>query len=557
MAKIKTCGECGSFKDDMCVSTGRGKVSKDKACRKGFPISEKFSENKELPAIPQEVIDKTPIDINEVVSLFKDSIHVDEDSTITIPLAFTIGNFAPIDCDIMAIIGASGSGKTEMIRSIGDTENQFTYPISSMTSHTFVSGLKNSQDLAPVLRNRLIIIKDFTTILAKNKDEVSGIFADIRDVTDGYIQKIFGSEVGKKEYVDLHSDILLACTNAIEKVNSMNSILGQRIFFFRPQTDPRKARKKAMQNAGKEKEIRTNHHDAVMRLIDQTLKQKADRISTITQCIPEDMKERIGRLCEFLAIVRTHIDRDFKGNMASIPEPELPTRLVKSLCKMVDAHSILYDRLPTLEDEGIAVRLIHDNIPTERELILKVLCQFEEYEPTGKIAMTAKLPTSMTSRVLNDLATLGIIDRIDKVTGCTNTDKWKFSEGEFKTAFLVACHFKIWFMDADKLRGVIRYGVYMEDNVELITYVYQNIYNKYNKEHIHQILTALHIHLTESHPSTLQEQKNNIKVKYATYQPPITTDAGISIPSHDKNDIAEIPVNFAESLVSKGIVVVI
>jgi hypothetical protein len=143
----------------------------------------------ELPAIPQEEINQTPITIIEVLNIFKKYLCVEEDESITIPLAETISNFAPIEPDIVGIIGASGSAKTEFIRALGETENQYIYPVSSITGHTLVSGFEHNVDLAPSLRNRLMTIKDFTTLLAKRADEVSEIFADLRELTDGHIGK--------------------------------------------------------------------------------------------------------------------------------------------------------------------------------------------------------------------------------------------------------------------------------------------------------------------------------------------------------------------------------
>lgn len=486
-------------------------------CEKCKDRREKYKEFKEgkkpkavkepvgLPPIPQEQIDQTPVTIQEVITGFKKDIHVDEDINISLPFDFAICNSAPCDSDVFGIVAPSGSGKTEEIRALGDTENQYVIPISSLTSHTFVSGLKDSKDLAPQLRGRMVTIKDFTTILSKNKDEVSGIFADLRDITDGYIQKTYGSEVGKKEYRGIHTSVLFACTNAIEKYYSVNSILGQRLIYFRPKTDPRQARIKAMKNAGKEKEIRDKHHALVMRLMNTVLTTQKARIDALTQNIPADMQERIGRLCEFLAIVRTHIDRDLKGDMASIPESELPTRLTKSLCKLVDGHSILYNRIPTYQDEAIALRLIHDNIPTERLHILKVLACFDEARTTSEIATAGNLPTPMVNRVLNDLASLGIIQRFDRETTGSRSDTWRFDNGDFKSAFLVATRYKILSTDSERMRGVIRYGVYDSEFLEHIKWVYQNEYKDDNTEYQKKVLDAFSIYLTDSHPADNQD----------------------------------------------------
>ena len=79
------------------------------------------------------------------------------------------------------------------------------------------------------------------------------------------------------------------------------------------------------------------------------------------------------------------------------------------MCKLVDAHSILYDREPTDEDMKVAYRLSSDNIPTER---LKVLIVLLDGEPktTTEVQTEAKIPTTTARRILDDLKTLEILE---------------------------------------------------------------------------------------------------------------------------------------------------
>jgi hypothetical protein len=456
-------------------------------------------------SIPVESIEPTTTNIDDVVAEFENNLYIDDKVTITIPISFAIGNFAPCDPDTLGIIAPSGSGKTEVIRALGDTENQFVYQLSSLTSHTFVSGLKDGKDLAPQLKGRLITIKDFTTILSKRPDEVGGIFADIRDVTDGYIQKIFGSEVGKKEYRGLHTSFLFASTNAIERYYSMYSMLGQRLIFFRPTGDAKKARQKAMQNAGHEKDIREDHHKLVMQLVNNVLTTQNERLQNITHGLPDDMIERIGTLCDFLAVVRTHINRDVKGDMCTLPESEMPTRLTKTLCKMVDVHSILYNRMPTLEDELIALRLVHDNIPTERAIILRVLLKYDEPRPTPEIGTEARTPTNMTSRVLNDLMALGIVEKMSRDEAKSRSDMWVFPRGNFKTAFQTVMNLDILIAINRRLSGV-KCGEGLGLNV-IEPYLYNRFLfnNNINKEQKKALIDEVCNHILNQHPSVNQD----------------------------------------------------
>ncbi|MCK5344483.1 MAG: hypothetical protein KAR20_13810 [Candidatus Heimdallarchaeota archaeon] len=365
---------------------------------------------------------------------FETVYHVGETVNITIPLAYYISNFSLSEPDALGIIAPSGSNKTELLRIFGEKEDERIYPVSSITAHTFVSGYKENQDLVPLLKGRLIVIKDLTTILSKNKNIVSEIFADFRDVLDGYVKKVFGNgEI--KEYSGIHSCILFACTNAIERHYSLYSVLGQRIIFFRPQNDRTTSRRQATKNAGHEIEIRIKLHKNATDFLEFVLTTQDKRIKSLSQNVPEDMKERIGMRCEFLAVVRTYIPRNERGDMAALPEPEYATRLSKTICKIVDAHSLLYDRLPNEEDERIAIRLIHDNIPTERLLLLKVLATSKQPMSTTDVGLEARTPSSMTRRVLDDLTALGIIEKTANTQGTRTTYMWHFPAGDHKQAF--------------------------------------------------------------------------------------------------------------------------
>jgi hypothetical protein len=219
-----------------------------------------------------------PCDIQELIATFTKWLYIQETYNITAPFAGVIANFCEGSPDIIGIIGPSGSTKTEFIRSLGETQNEYVYPVSTITEHTLVSGHKDSRDLVPQLKGRILAIKDLTSILARKEDVRAAIFADFRELTDEYIRKEFGNGIAK-EYGDIHSSILFASTNAIERYYSMYSNLGQRMIFFRPKNDSKKARERAFQNRGKQKEMREELHAVTKRFI-HTMTATKDEIRT-------------------------------------------------------------------------------------------------------------------------------------------------------------------------------------------------------------------------------------------------------------------------------------
>lgn len=410
----------------------------------------------ELPPIPHEAIDQAPYDLNNHLTTFKKWLAIKEDYNIIAPLCAFIGNFVPGESDIVGIIAPSGSTKTEILRSFGEHENQYSYPISSMTEHTLVSGHEDNIDTIPILRHRVMLIKDLTSVLAKKEDVRSGIFADFRDITDGHIRKEFGNGI-KKEYLNIHSSILFASTNAIERYYTMYSNLGQRMVFVRPHNDPKEARIQSEKNRYSLDQMRKELHDSTMRIIYNALKNTNEKGASN---IPEDAKEEIGTLCDFLALIRTSIHHDIKGDIDEIPEPEFPTRVYNTVCKLTEVHASLNGRLTANEDDKMfAFRIIVDNIPTIRLQMLQHITV--EEQTTAQISKKAELPTPTGKRVLDDLTALHMVVKIPRDM------KGEFSDDKRSDSFFISDDVAT---TLDQLRGVIRRG-----------YIVNNQLTQYNK----------------------------------------------------------------------------
>jgi len=350
-----------------------------------------------------------------VISVFKKWLHVAEDYVIVGPLCAAIANFCPGESDIIGIVGPSGSSKTEFIRSLGTKENDLVYPVSTITDKTLVSGYAESDDLAPRLKGRLLTIKDLTSILSSRDTVRSGIFADFREMADGYIHKEYGSGV-IKDYQGLSSSVLFASTNAIEQYNSLYSSLGQRLIFIRPRGDPKKARERAKANRGSESAMRRDISNAVMGFIRQKKAEVEER------GLPEEpgwFDEEMGELYDLLAIARTTLRTDIHGNINEIPEPEFPTRIAKTVSRLCAVHAMVWGRDELNEDDfNFGLRIILDNIPTKRSHVLMVVR--DNWLTTAEIASLARLPTASTKKILEELHALGIVDKL--LAGKTDSD---------------------------------------------------------------------------------------------------------------------------------------
>jgi hypothetical protein len=391
------------FKQVMKVAREQGYI------KNGANPKEPEKPNGPAPESP-EAQDPQPCGINELLKVFRKWLYIEEDYNIIAPMCAAIANFCPGDPDIVGIIGPSGSTKTELIRSLGETQNQFVYPVSSITEHTLVSGHKDSNDLVPKLKGRLLTIKDLTSILSRREDVRAGIFADLREFIDGYIRKEFGNGISK-EYRDIHSSVLFASTNAIERYYSMYSSLGQRMIFLRPKNDSQKARERAIQNRGRQKEMRDEIHSTATRFISSTKAMIDDNGLPVT---PDEIQEEMGQFYDFLAIARTTIHHDYRtGEIDEIPEPEFPTRIANTVSRLCEVHALLFNRKEVgLKDTKLGCRIILDNVPTTRWQLLDVMST--EWMTTAMIAKRADLSSGTVRYALDELVTLKLVERLTR-----------------------------------------------------------------------------------------------------------------------------------------------
>jgi hypothetical protein len=194
------------------------------------------------------------------------------------------------------IVGPPSALKTEFLRWLNDLPQVYT--LSRMTPHSLISGLKGGHSLLPELDQKVLVIKDFTTVLEMDRKSRDEVFGQLRDSFDGYYEGFFGS-VGKLSF-EAHFHVLAAVTPAIEEYWSIQSTLGPRFLKVRcPEAD---GFERCLAQGGREGEIRSRFAHLVR--------------DVVGQMDPDAWKEvRFDRVAELRPVVellargRTHVSR--------------------------------------------------------------------------------------------------------------------------------------------------------------------------------------------------------------------------------------------------------
>jgi hypothetical protein len=310
------------------------------------------------------------------------------------------------------LVAPPGGTKTELINSISDAPNVVT--TSSLTPKSLVSGANTAgggdPSLIPKLDHKMLLVKDFTTILNMNPLIRDEIFAILRDAYDGKTEKDFGNGI-HRSYKSKFG-IISGVTPAIELYTEGNTSLGERFLRFDIPI-PADARgrveylKRAEQNAGKENQMRQE----LAELGTSVLRHDFNAIPMID----EKIRNKAIALAQFLAKMRGTVVRDkFTKEITHNAFSELGTRIVKQFTKLMYGIG-MYRNVGVVDEEiySIVKRMALSTVPHRLEYIVRFMYQQDaemEYR-TDDIAHQLKLPAMTCARLLENLDMLGIVEQ--------------------------------------------------------------------------------------------------------------------------------------------------
>ena len=310
-------------------------------------------------------------------------------------------------------VAQSGGGKTEVLRTFRDVDD-IKY-IESMTTKTLVShfgtgrgGKKEMADfsLIPKLKDKCLIIKDFTNILSLRFETREEIFSQLRCAYDGEYDTATG--LGEKSY-KVKFGILAGVTPAIEKRKSLRGTLGERFLMVKTifeDKDLRQAKvRDAIKNAIIKPKIREELKELTTEMMDSVPIKHEDMDFKFN--VSRDQHEWFARMAELLARMRGTIPRNGYGKHEIIDEPdiELGTRIADQIMHLFVALRLLVDKDDALR---ATARVVKDSIPSIR-------AKMAEYAyKRGKLTM-ADYPSAIAygtlQRHADDLVALGVFSR--------------------------------------------------------------------------------------------------------------------------------------------------
>ena len=360
-------------------------------------------------SIRNELLAKEYGSLTQLYEVFKRWLLLKDPYLVEVVLASVVANLLGGDPLWLLIVAPPSSAKTEIIRALSRVP--CIYLLSNLTANTLLSGQQGKKDasLLPHLSNKILAMKDFTTILTLHRDARAEIYAQLREVYDGAYSKAYGT--GEQKRWEGRVGFLAGVTQVIDGQQAVHTILGERFLLYRPETEARQEiARKALRNTGTEARMRKELSEAV-----EGFMVSLGKVEDRTVEIPQEAEDIIVLLADLTAKGRVGVPRDgYDRRIQYTPEPETPARLAKQLVLLGQGLAIVRGKA-TVGTEELAVlrKVAVDTMIQQRVKVVRALAKLHPWEwaETQAVMDEVIIPARTCKELLEDCWTLKLVER--------------------------------------------------------------------------------------------------------------------------------------------------
>jgi hypothetical protein len=248
-----------------------------------------------------------------------------------------------------------------------------------------------------------MLMKDFTSVLAQNKDTRAEALAALREVYDGRWDRPVGSDGGRLLTWIGKAGLVGGVTPALDRYAQVTAALGDRFVLLRmPDADVDEFGKASLSHDD-EHTMRDELSAALCGLVEH-----AD-VSIVDRPLTDDERDQLIRLAAYTARARTAVDRDgYRREILYRPQVEGPGRLVKAYRRLLGGLEAI--GCDTTTAWTVIARMAADSVPTMRTDIIRELLRRDEPARTAEIATALDVVKDTAQLHLEDLSLLKVAE---------------------------------------------------------------------------------------------------------------------------------------------------
>jgi len=331
-----------------------------------------------------------------------------------------------VDPDIllwMYVIANSGNFKSEFTRALSKLGDIFK--LDKLTENTLISGkvVKKKGKSVPVIGllpeidGKILLIKDFTTILTMHADRRKEIFGQFRTIYDGEVKYGYGN-FDKRIEVKAKIGALIFTTPIIDKYRNLESQLGSRFLSIRHkpfnEEDAEIRREKMKENCEKMDRIRSQIAWLTQYFIGELKFDYALEFS-------DEWQNRVYDLANYVAYMRAQVDMAYKWSHPTDTigevQREETTRVFQQLLKLGKCLCYLRQKQEFEKTEfNTLIRVAEDSIsPHIRSRVLKLYLR-DSFQPKDGRYRELGISRKYYSDVLKVMEGCQILDETHELT---------------------------------------------------------------------------------------------------------------------------------------------
>ena len=370
-----------------------------------------------------------PMKLATVITAFQKWLYLPDPTALLATLGTVAANLMEGDPVWLLLIGPPGGGKTELLqplRSLAHVHMTSTLTEASLLSATPAKD-KARDASGGLLRNigdfGILLCKDFTSVLAMNRDTRACVLAALREIYDGSWTRHVGVDGGRTLKWQGKLGLIGACTSVIDNHHAVIASMGERFIMFRlPAIDEDKVAGRALEHQGNEPAMRKELERAVGGLF-------GNKPDLPAPALDPAEKSRIVALATLAVRCRSAVERDgHTREVELIPEAEAPGRLALALSRLLAGVSAI--GASRLDAWRVVSKVALDSLPALRLRVIHMLAGAAGTVDTTTIANRVRYPTQTTRRALEDLTAHGVVRRISRGPG--KPDLWRLSDWTVK-----------------------------------------------------------------------------------------------------------------------------
>jgi hypothetical protein len=339
-----------------------------------------------------------------------------------------VANHAPGDPVWLLLVCAPSTGKTEILSAA--TGLPWVISAAKVTESSLLSGTpkrERAKDATGGLLRQIgefgvLLTKDFTSVLAQNKDARAEAMAALREIADGSWDRPVGTEGGKVLSWRGKCGFIGGVTPALDQYSAVLAALGDRFLLLRlPDADVGKFGTAALKHGDQEGQMRRALRDALSGLVLQ-----AD-ISRVNRALTQEEQSQLIALAAYTARARTAVVRDgYHREIAYLPQVEGPGRLVKAYARLLGGLEAIGCK-PAITWKTLE-RIAIDCAPALRTKTIRALMSANANLKTSDVARALNATTRTASYYLEDLSLLGLAHRKKGGKALNSPDLWQASD---------------------------------------------------------------------------------------------------------------------------------